>query len=291
MPADVWLTEAQNELKWGVVEAIERLGYVPEIFFDPTGRTSLASNQAWSADAADEVMEHCSGAALIGLPRWVFEADGQTMHVPTEYCHYEGALARAAGLPLLVIAQTNLVRRAVFDDSFGPYIGRFAEDADRSWLQSRNFTVPFGYWTDEMRLRRDVFLGYCSAASDLALELRNFLEHALDATVLDWQRDFAPGRSILEEIEEARSRCTAGVFLFTKDDAIASPGGAAAPRDNVVFEAGYFAAAKGKQRVLVVREADAKMPADLGGDIYASLTSRADLTEVTSALTRFLATL
>jgi hypothetical protein len=63
-----------------------------------------------------------------------------------------------------------------------------------------------------------VFLGYCSAASDLAGTLLTFVEDDVGATVPDWQRDFKPGRSILVEIEEARLRCTTGVFLFTKDD-------------------------------------------------------------------------
>ncbi|WP_447603718.1 TIR domain-containing protein [Nitrospira sp. Nam80] len=35
----------------------------------------------------------------------------------------------------------------------------------------------------------------------------------------------------------------------------------------VVFEAGYFASAKGKKRVLIIRQSGTKMPADLGGDI------------------------
>jgi predicted nucleotide-binding protein len=39
----------------------------------------------------------------------------------------------------------------------------------------------------------------------------------------------------------------------------------------VVFEAGYFINAKGKDHVLIILEKNAKMPADLGGDIYASL--------------------
>jgi predicted nucleotide-binding protein len=44
-----------------------------------------------------------------------------------------------------------------------------------------------------------------------------------------------------------------------------APENRAVPRDNVLFEAGYFIQAKGKDRVLIVREAGAKMPADLGG--------------------------
>jgi predicted nucleotide-binding protein len=47
--------------------------------------------------------------------------------------------------------------------------------------------------------------------------------------------------------------------------------GSVPPRDNVLLEAGYFASAKGKERVLIVREEGAKMPADFGGDIYVSL--------------------
>lgn len=58
-------------------------------------------------------------------------------------------------------------------------------------------------------------------------------------------------------------------------------------RDNVVFEAGYFAQAKGKDRVRSVREQGAKMPADLGGDIYANLTDRANIASIKPVLKRF----
>ena len=63
------------------------------------------------------------------------------------------------------------------------------------------------------------------------------------------------------------------------------------PRDNVVFEAGYFIAAKGKDRVLVVHEDGAKMPADLGGDIYASLPDRDHIGPILDSLRRVAAAL
>ena len=50
----------------------------------------------------------------------------------------------------------------------------------------------------------------------------------------------------------------------------------AAPRDNVIFETGLFLNARGRDRVMIIREGNAKMPADLGGIIYASLPSRTD---------------
>lgn len=59
----------------------------------------------------------------------------------------------------------------------------------------------------------------------------------------------------------------------------------------MVFEAGYFASAKGKSRVLIIRESGAKMPADLAGDIHASLESRSDLSAVEKTLRQFLANL
>lgn len=293
MPADVWLTPEQNEMKWAVVERIEQLGYTPEIFTDPTGRKSLASNMAWSATNADEIMRQCRGAAIIGLPRWILEAADGLVFLPTEYSHYEGAIAKTLGLPLLILAQNNLMRRVVFDMQFGPYIGIFPEGADKSWLNTKEFEVCFAHWRAQLEHRRDVFLGYCSASSSIAHDLRSFLEQEIGATVLDWQRDFKPGRSILEEIEEARGRCAAGIFLFTKDDELRDTSGRqqAAPRDNVVFEAGYFASAKGKKRVLIIRQKGARMPADLGGDIYASLEDLADLSPVKDTIRRFITSL
>lgn len=289
-PADKWLSQQQNNLKHGVVERIQALGYMPEIFLDPMGRQSMVGGQAWTAGLADEVARHCHGAVLIGLPRWTFQAAGRDVLLPTEFSHYEGALARTLALPTLVLAQQDLTPRVVFDNSFGGYIGTFPAGADGRWLGSDEFQVPFGYWRGQLEHRRDVFLGYSGASSPVADRLRDFLEKQLRVTVLDWRRDFQPGRSILEEIEEARRRCTIGIFLFTKDDELASSttSGQAVPRDNVVFEAGYFVSSKGKGRVLIVRETGAKMPADLGGDIYAPFDDRADLTGVEKTIQRFL---
>jgi len=209
--------------------------------------------------------------------------------LPSEFCHYEGALARTLGLPLLVIAQQSLVRRVVFDPTFGPFIGVFSDNANGSWLSTTQFKAAFGHWKNELSRRRDVFLGYCGASSAVAHALRDYVEKTLDVSVLDWQRDFKPGRSILEQIEEARLRCSAGLFVFTRDDEIAARRGAkqAVPRDNVVFETGYFVSAKGKERVLVVREVGTKLPADLGGDIYASLEDRKKLTTVKRTIRQF----
>ncbi len=293
MPADRWLPPNLNDLKWAVVDEIESLGYTPEIFTNPKGAAGLASWKAWTPRDADEIGRRCVGAALIGMPRWTFcDASGNPVRLPTEFSHYEGALARTLGLPTLVLVQDDLMRRVVFDGSFGGYVGEFPATAGRTWLDSQEFTVPFTYWQRQLVERRDIFLGYCSSSEGLAANLKRCLV-ACGATVLDWQTDFIGGRSILEQIQSAGARCSAGVFLFTRDDDLAGHGqfDKTAPQDNVVFEAGYFIALKGKRNVLIVREDGSRMPADLGGDVYALLRDKSNIGPIERIVSTFVAAL
>jgi CAP12/Pycsar effector protein, TIR domain len=292
LPGDRWLSDAENDVKWAIVERIEGVGLSAEIFLDPRGTDSLSAPLAWSAERAEEIMRRCVGAATIGLPRWTFDSPEGVVKLASEFCHYEGAIARALQLPTLVVAQTDVLHRLVFDSSFGGQIAEMPPDADRSWLDTKAFGTPFAIWQRQLEKRRDVFLGYCSASASIAQEIKGWL---IDdgVTVLDWQTDFAPGSSILQQIDDAAARCGAGVFLFTRDDELSepAPGDQAVPRDNVVFEAGYFIRAKGKDRVLIIREAGAKMPADLGGDIYGALQDRTQIGPIADTLRRFAAAL
>jgi hypothetical protein len=174
-----------------------------------------------------------------------------------------------------VLVQADVLRRVVFDGTYKGWVGIIPSRPTPKWLTTPQFTVPFGHWRRELEKRRDVFLGYCSASEKVAA-------------------DFDPASTILTRIAEAANRCGAGIFLFTKDDVFSSDAGAtrAAPRDNVVFEAGYFIAHKVKSRVLIVLEDGAKMPADLGGDIYAGFDSRPTAaSEIGPTVQKFLASL
>jgi predicted nucleotide-binding protein len=62
----------------------------------------------------------------------------------------------------------------------------------------------------------------------------------------------------------------------------------ASPRDNVLFEAGYFIKAKGNERVLIIREKGAKMPADIGGNIYLLLENRDNISTIEANMEFFL---
>jgi predicted nucleotide-binding protein len=67
-----------------------------------------------------------------------------------------------------------------------------------------------------------------------------------------------------------------------------SHGDRATPRDNVVFEAGYFTKSKGRERVLIIREDGTKMPADISGNIYLPLQNRKDISSIETQLRKFI---
>lgn len=290
MPGDQWLDARQNRLKWGIVDQIERLGYIPEIFFSPRAKRGLASGKAFTPAEAEGVARRCVGAAVIGLPRWTFTTPKGEVKLASEFCHYEGALARSFGLPTLIVRQRDLLQRVVFDDRFGPYIGDFPEDSGVEWLRTKQFRTVFQHWKNQLSDRRDIFLGYCSTSTQTAKKLKTFLKTELQVKVLDWRTDFSPGLTVLEQIQDAAARCTAGIFLFTRDDMLtddSSSKAKAVPRDNVVFEAGYFTSVKDRHYVLIVLESGAKMPADLGGKVYASLKDKSDIGPIKQAVRKF----
>jgi hypothetical protein len=286
LPADQWLPDHLNELKWGIVDEIAKLGFTPEIFTNPKGHVGLASARSWHPRDADEIARRCVAAAIVGMARWQFrdQVTDQPVLLPTEFNHYEGALARTLRLPTLVLVQKDVLRRVVFDMSYAGYVGEFPPDADVRWLHTTEFKVPFGYWKAALNERRDVFLGYSSRSQNAAEAIKRYLL-SIGTRVLDWQTDFIPGSSILEQIDQAAARSIGGIFLFGRDDVYDEK---ALPRDNVVFEAGYFIGQKGKRNVLIVREEGSKMPADLGGDIYASLPDKTTIKPIEQTLAAFI---
>ncbi len=280
VPSNDRLDSRRQALRAAIVKLIEERGYEAQQFLV----SGMPAGMAWNFSAVDGVMRRCLGALILAFPRWEFEDQSnaaQPMRFATEYNHYEGALANAYKIPTLTIAEKGIVDRGIAWNGGGNPILWAPADADPDWLHSESFKHLFGVWMEEIQARRDVFLGYCIQAKTTALEIHLFLTQTLGLSVLNWSMDFSAGGTILEELERAAQVCTCGLFLFTKDDPLES--GAhdqAAPRDNVVFEAGYFVSVKGKERVLIIRERGTKMPADLGGNIYLHLANRDDTSAI-----------
>lgn len=280
-----------RRLRNALLKRLKLAGFQPQEF----GVSGIPMDETldWSFSQAERVMCRCSGAMILVLPRWRMLAEnGEPCWLPTEYNHVEGALALAQDLPVLIITTRSvfgLFQRGIIGKGTGKFMGVAPPDVDPvKWLKSDEFELLFDSWKSQVVQRRDVFLGYCGKANKAAQRIKSFLVNKLKVSVLDWSTDFTGGMSILQKIEAA-SACSLGVFLFTKDDELAGHNKfLAAPRDNVVFEAGYFVHAKGKERTLIIREEGAKVPADLGGDIYLHLQNRRETSTIEARLRQFI---
>lgn len=282
-PRSEHLDSRREELKWAIVKEIEALGYEAQMFGTPEGGRGLAS-ESWSPKAAEEVMQRCVGAAIIGFPIWHCSSakDGKPVSLVTEYCHYEGAIARTYEVPILAVLEEGVEERVFFNRYAGDPVIRVPAQADPTWVAGSSFRAFLGSWNTRIRERRDVFLAYSGELEGTAHSIKTILTE-LGATVLDWKTDFPGGPTILQQVDDAARRTSGGVFLFTRDDPLKGTHPLlrffgllerveqAAPRDNVIFEAGFFVRSKGHERVLIIREQGAKMPADLGGVIYETL--------------------
>ena len=260
------LDQRRRQVKDAIIDKIRNAGYVPQEFWE----IGLAADRPWTFDNVDYVMRQCVGAIVIAFPRWAMSDDSQTVRLVGEYHHFDGAVALTLGLPMMIIAEEGVESRAIVWPGGGRMITRLPEDATSSWVESEEFTKRFGAWCQNLAARKDVFLGYCSKSIGIAAQIQLLLERQ-GASVLNWAMDFRFGVSILEELEAARETCSCGIFIFSEDDPLEGTPGGAAPRDNVVFEAGHFIASKGISHCLIIREGNAKMPADLGGSIYLPL--------------------
>lgn len=286
-PAEENLLPDQLVIKHETTKLIEQAGFEVAEFH----QSGIAANLAWSFREARSVMSRCQGAVILGLVRHrLNSADGKNVDMTTEYAHYEGALAHMRGIPTLVMAEKFAEARGILSRGADQLVQSVPRNATATWFRDNPFWPQFQRWTEQVRGRSQVFLGYCGKAKSTADAIIAYLTH-LGVSVKHYGFDFVAGGTILEEIERSCRDSAVGIFLFTKDDPL--EGGdarTAAPRDNVVFEAGFFTALRGKECTLIIREDGAKMPADLGGNIYLPLKDRADITPIQAAIRQFLET-
>jgi Predicted nucleotide-binding protein containing TIR-like domain len=111
-----------------------------------------------------------------------------------------------------------------------------------------------------------IFLGSSGKQAKLLQAITRGLADVAD--VEPWTTTFNPGRGTLDRLVELSQEVDFAAFVFAQDDwtaTDASQSGEAAPRDNVVFEAGLFGGALGIRRTFILHADGAKLPTDLLG--------------------------
>lgn len=106
--------------------------------------------------------------------------------------------------------------------------------------------------------------------TNLKLEVARLLEkQGIEAIVLHEQVN--AGMTIMEKIESYGNTVNAAIILFTPDDGKAKKEEVlkSRARQNVVFEAGYFAGLLGRNRtILIISDDNIELPGDLSGIVY-----------------------
>jgi hypothetical protein len=145
--------------------------------------------------------------------------------------------------------------------------------------------------SDERLAKRSCFLGYSGKASPIARDLKEHLLRVLPTvSIIDWKWDFRLGQILYHEIKRACDDSQAAIFLVTKDDTQVISKGAfrQTPRDNIIFEYGYFSGRIGVEKTILVVEEDTKVPSDLGGLLYVHMADRENIAPVKLDLERAL---
>jgi Predicted nucleotide-binding protein containing TIR-like domain len=139
-----------------------------------------------------------------------------------------------------------------------------------------------------------IFLGSSGKQAKLLAAITRGLEDIAD--VEPWMTTFNPGRSTLDRLVELSHEVDFAAFVFAQDDwttTDASESGQAAPRDNVVFEAGLFGGSLGIRRTFILHAHDSKLPSDLLGLTsvrYDPATSSAEIRAINQKLRKAIET-
>jgi Predicted nucleotide-binding protein containing TIR-like domain len=275
----------QKRIKDEIIKQIKNAGFEPQIFLEE----GLAEDMTWNFDSVYSVLKKCDGAVILGLSRWSIKDKDELSGMPTEYNHYEGALAASLKLPMMILSEEGIAERGIFFNGGGFIFTSIPTSADNNFFNNDQYFVGrFNAWRRAVNNRYQVFLGYSGAAKETANSLVAFLTGRLNLRVKEYRANFLQGGTILDEIENAVNTCQCGIFLFSADDPLEISENQASPRDNVIFEAGYFMRAKGKEKILIIREEGTKMPADIGGNIYLPLKNRNDISTITADIQYFL---
>jgi hypothetical protein len=282
VPRDHNLDERQRILKHSILDKLRSRGLEPQEF----QVSGLPLRSPYTFDAVRDIMARCHGALILAFARWRDPSGGERIAMPTVWNHFEGAFALALKKEILVITEENVAADGITWAGGGQIMLSAPAGAGPEWLE-RGYAKPqIDAWIGAVKGTRDVFLAYSSKARATANDIQKFLSDR-GVSILDWEIHFAPGSAILDELLQASRNCLGAIMLLTKDDNFLGEESYAAPRDNVIFEMGLFMESKGRERVLVVREEGAKMPADIGGGIYLSLKDRNDIAPIQMRLLDF----
>jgi predicted nucleotide-binding protein len=131
-----------------------------------------------------------------------------------------------------------------------------------------------------------VFIGSSKESLAPAREIQSLLSHD-DVIPRPWTDGFRPSATTIENLEREMQTADFAILVLADDDIVESRDAKhAAPRDNVVWEHGFFTGGIGRGRVFIVkpRGLDLKLPSDWAGITLLDYASQGTLDDLASRL-------
>ena len=115
-----------------------------------------------------------------------------------------------------------------------------------------------------------LFVGSSIAAKAQAKALVVALSSS-EVEFLPWWDAFTPGRTLLQELDEIRTKVQGAVLVFSPEvEGTVRGTSVQLPNLNVLFEFGYFYGHFHKEKVALLKYGDFYLPSDFGGYIHIS---------------------
>jgi CRP/FNR family transcriptional regulator, cyclic AMP receptor protein len=112
-----------------------------------------------------------------------------------------------------------------------------------------------------------VFIGSSKESLSPAREIQSLLSHD-DLVARPWTDGFRPSATSIENLERELAGADFAILVLAADDVVESRKiSESAPRDNVIWEHGFFVGGLGRSRTFIVkpRNVELKLPSDWGG--------------------------
>lgn len=123
-----------------------------------------------------------------------------------------------------------------------------------------------------------MFIGSSVEGKEIAEEIQLGLEYEVETTI--WHQGiFGLSQGSLDALVRARDNFDFAVLVLTPDDLKSKRGiNTGSPRDNVIFELGFFIGVLGHERTFIVynRDKEIDLPTDLAGITPATFPERVD---------------
>lgn len=131
-----------------------------------------------------------------------------------------------------------------------------------------------------------VFIGSSKESLAAAREIQSLLSHD-DLVARPWTDGFRPSATSIENLEREMAGADFAIMVLAADDVVESRETTLdAPRDNVIWEHGFFAGGIGRGRTFIVkpRNLDLKLPSDWSGITLLDYDPNGDMDDLSSRL-------